>query len=99
MNPLVAAAATKSSTVDKLSQIPMDFWIRVGIAVVVVVVVVLALRKLAQVNKVLLAVIVFVGLSMVGFSWIYERNEPAWATPAVERLADFFPTKGKRPGY
>jgi hypothetical protein len=49
-------------------------------------------------NKVVLGVIVAVGLSFVGFSWIYERNEPDWATPVVSRLADFFPSKGKKPG-
>jgi hypothetical protein len=32
---------------------------------------------------------------VVGFQWIYERNEPKWATPVVEKLANFFPSKGQ----
>ena len=31
---------------------------------------------------------------MIGFNWIYERNEPAWATPTVTWLGGFFPGKG-----
>jgi len=45
-------------------------------------------------NKVVLTVIVLIVLSTIGFNWIYQRNEPAWATPVVEKLAGFFPSKG-----
>jgi hypothetical protein len=91
----VLAAAIATSSMDKLRQIPMEFWVRIGIGVLAIIVVVIALRKLAKVNKVVLTVIVLFGLSMVGFNWIYERNEPSWATPAVGWLAGFFPSKGK----
>lgn len=72
----------------------MEFWIKMGIAVVALVVLVIVLRKVAKMNKVLLGVIVFIVVTVVGFNWIYERNEPEWATPAVNWLAGFFPTKG-----
>lgn len=72
----------------------MEFWIKMGIAVVALVVLVIVLRKVAKMNKVLLSVIVFIVVTVVGFNWIYERNEPEWATPAVNWLAGFFPTKG-----
>ena len=55
--------------------------------------VVIALRKLAKVNKVILSIVVLVVVSIVGFNWIDERNEPKWATPAVNWLANYFPTK------
>jgi uncharacterized membrane protein YGL010W len=45
-------------------------------------------------NKVVLAVIVFVVVVIMGFSWVYERNEPAFLTPLVEKIAPFFPSKG-----
>jgi hypothetical protein len=45
------------------------------------------------VNKVVLAVVVLVVLSIIGFNWIYERNEPAWATPVIEKIAEFLPSK------
>ena len=86
--------AATSTTANRLSQIPMEFWIRIGVGVCVLIAVVIALRKLAKVNKAVLFVIVGMILSFVGFSWIYERNEPSWATPAVSWLAGFFPSKG-----
>jgi apolipoprotein N-acyltransferase len=95
MHILAAAAPMPATGLDKLRAIPTEFWVKAGIAVLALVIVVLVLRKLAQANKVVVAVVAFIVLSMVGFNWIYERNEPAWATPVVEKLAGFFPSKGK----
>ena len=96
---LFAAASANPSVAERFSQIPMDFWIRLGLGVVMIVAVVFVLRKVAKLNKVLLAVIVGVGLTIVGFNWIYQRNEPAWATPAVQWLAGFFPSKGRAQAF
>lgn len=101
MQFLAAAAASKSSA-DRLREISPEFWVKIGLGILVIVAVVIALRKLAKVNKVVLTIIVLVIVSIVGFNWIYERNEPAWATPAVQWLANYFPTKGdiqKGPGH
>lgn len=95
MTILAAATSTQPTTLERLRQIPMEFWVRVGIGIAAVILVVVVLRKVAKVNKVVLAVIVFVALTFIGFNWIYERSEPAWATPAVQWLAGFFPSKGK----
>jgi hypothetical protein len=89
-----ATKATKSAA-GRLQDVPAEFWIKFGLGVVGLIVVVYVLRKLAQVNKVVLGVIVALALSFVSFTWIYERNEPAWATPAVQWLAGFFPTKAR----
>lgn len=91
---LLLAAAAAPTALDKLQKIPAAFWLKVGIAVLAVIVVVIVLRKLAQVNKIVLSVVILIVLSSLGFSWIYERNEPAWATPVVEKLSGFFPSKG-----
>ncbi len=88
------AAVTTSTTAEKLGQIPMEFWLKAGAAVLIVVVTVLVLRRVAKVNKVVLTVVCGLVLSIVGFSWIYERNEPRWATPVVRWLATFLPSKG-----
>ena len=66
---------------------------KIGIAIWVLIVAIIALRKLAKVNNVVLAIGTLLVLSIVGFNWIYERNEPAWATPLVKWLANYFPTK------
>ena len=93
MQFLAAAAASKSSA-DRLRDISPEFWLKIGIGILVIVAVVIALRKIAKVNKVVLSIVVLLVISIVGFNWIYERNEPAWATPAVNWLANYFPTKG-----
>jgi hypothetical protein len=88
-------AATTPTAAEKLRQIPMEFWTKVGIGILVIIAAVILLRKIAKVNKVILGVGVFLVVSIIGFNWIYERNEPTWATPAVQWLAGFFPSKGK----
>ena len=74
--------------------IPPNFWIGIGVAVLALIVAVIVLRKLAKANKVIVTIVALVVLSVVGFNWIYERNEPSWATPVVQWLAEYFPTKG-----
>ncbi len=83
-----------TTTMEKLQRVPLQFWLKAALVLVVFVVGVILLKKVAGMNKALLAAIVLVALSVVGFQWIYERNEPAWATPVVEKLANFFPSKG-----
>jgi hypothetical protein len=87
----LAAAVTKGPS--GLRDITPEFWMKIGLAVLGLIVVIVVLRKLAKVNKVVLAIGTLLVLSIVGFNWIYERNEPAWATPAVKWLANYFPTK------
>lgn len=89
----LAAAVAKKSTADRLSDIPTEFWIKMGIGVLILIGVVIALRKLAKMNKIILSIVVLLVCSIVGFNWIYERNEPEWATPAVKWLSNYFPTK------
>ena len=91
---LLAATTAPVTALDKLKQVPPAFWLKVGLAVLAVIVAVILLRKLAGMNKVVLTIVVLVVMSVIGFNWIYERNEPAWATPVVEKLAGFFPSKG-----
>ena len=90
-----------STTLDRLKEIPPEFWMRLGFAVLVLIGLVFFLRKVAKMNKVVLTVVIFLVATIGGFNWIYERNEPAWATPVVSFLSGFFPTKGlpaKQPG-
>ena len=93
----IAAAfsnVANSTAADRLRQIPMEFWMKVGLGILIIFGTVILIRKVAQVNKIVLAVVSGLVLTIVGFSWIYERNEPSWATPAVKFLSGFFPTKG-----
>jgi hypothetical protein len=86
-------AAAQSST-TRLGEVPAEFWVKLALGIAVLIGVVIVLRKLAKVNKVVLGVIIALILTFIGFNWIYERNEPAWATPVVQWLANYFPSKG-----
>lgn len=90
-----AAATVQLNAVERLRQIPTEFWVKMGLGILAIIVLVVVLRKIAHVNKLFLGVGVFLFATIVGFNWIYERNEPGWATPAVRWIANYFPTKGK----
>jgi glucan phosphoethanolaminetransferase (alkaline phosphatase superfamily) len=83
-----------SATLDKLAKVPTSFWITAACVVAALIGLVIFVRFLRGMNKIVLAIIVMVILTVVGFSWIYERNEPAFLTPIIEPLSQFFPTKG-----
>jgi hypothetical protein len=87
----LAAAATP---LEKLKQVPPAFWWKVGAAVLVIIILFIALKQVAKVNKVVLAVIMVVVFTVVGVNWIYERNEPAFLTPVIDKIAPFLPSKG-----
>ena len=89
------AAAVSQNVTDRLREIPTEFWVKLGLGILAIIVAVVVLRKIAKINKVVLGMIVVLALSFIGFNWIYERNEPGWATPVVNWLAEYFPTKGK----
>jgi len=82
------------STLDKIKQVPSDVWLKIAIGIFGFIAAVLLLRKLAGVNKVLLGIVSFVVGALLFFSWIYHRNEPAFLTPLVDKIAPFFPSPG-----
>lgn len=81
------------STLDKLKAIPRDVWLKLGGVVLGLVLLIIILRKVAKMNKIILTIVVLFIVSVVGFNWVYERNEPAFLTPVVEKIAPFFPSK------
>ena len=93
---LLAAASAPISNAERLKQIPFEFWWKMALGILVFVALVFVLRKVAKMNKFLLGMIVLLAMTFLGFNWIYERNEPSWASPAVSWLAEFFPSKGKK---
>ena len=82
------------TALEKLQKVPPIFWLIVVGAVVGVVVGVVVLRKVAGTNKVVMAVVGFIIITVVGVNWIYDRNEPAFMTPFISKIAPFFPSKG-----
>jgi hypothetical protein len=92
MFPLAATA------LDMLKQLPPITWLKIAAVLAGFVVTVVFFRKIAQMNKVVLAVIVFVITVLLFFNWVYERSEPRFLTPLVDKIAPFFPSKGSYGG-
>lgn len=82
-----------STALERIREIPNAFWINLGVVVLLLILLVVILRKLAAVNKVVLIVAGTVAITGLGFSWIYERDEPKFMTPFVEKIAPLFPSK------
>ena len=96
MQPVAPAAPpVPHTTLEKLQQVPSHIWWMIALGILGFILVVLLIRHAAQINKFVLAAIIFMLVFVVGMQWVYERNEPEWATPVVEWLANFLPSKGK----
>lgn len=82
------------TAIEKMQTLRPEVWLKIGIVVVGFLVAVLLFRRIMRMNKIIAGVVVFVGLTVVFFSWVYNRNEPRFMTPIVEKIAPFFPSAG-----
>ncbi len=82
------------TALEKLKELKPDVWLKIGIALGVFIVAILLIRRVMRMNKIIAGVIVFVVVTVVFFSWVYNRNEPKFMTPIVEKVAPFFPSAG-----
>jgi MFS superfamily sulfate permease-like transporter len=87
--PLIAATA-----LEKLQTLPPSVWLKVGIGVAIFVAAIFLFRRIMRMNKIIAGIVVFVGGSVIFFNWVYNRSEPKFLTPIVEKIAPFFPSAG-----
>ncbi len=83
-----------ATAIDKLQTLKPDVWLKIGLAVAAFVAAIFIFRRVMRMNKIIAGVIVFVVGTVVFFSWVYNRNEPRFMTPIVEKIAPFFPSAG-----
>jgi uncharacterized protein YacL len=76
-----------------LKNLPPDFLFKTTIFVIGVLLAVLAYRIYRNSNRLLLGIFVSVVIAVVFFNWVYNRTEPKWLTPVIEKVAKIFPTK------
>lgn len=98
MLPLLAAAAERVTPLEKLQNVSGQFWIKVILGIVILSLIIFLFRKVMGMNKIILVIVLTVAFGVVGFNWIYNRNEPKALTPLVDILAQWFPTKGSYDG-
>lgn len=78
----------------KLNQsLPPDFWLKTGYFLGAVVFIVILVRIYQRSNKLWLGIFITAGFGVLFFNWIYNRNEPKFLTPVINKIAVFFPTK------
>ena len=82
------------TAIEQLKTLPPDVWLKIGVAVGGFIVGILVFRRVMKMNKIVAGVIVFVATTVIFFSWVYNRNEPKFLTPLVDRIAPFFPSAG-----
>jgi glucan phosphoethanolaminetransferase (alkaline phosphatase superfamily) len=82
------------TAVEKMKTLPPAVWLKIAIAIASLVIAVFVFRKIMRMNKVIAGVVVFVVFTVFFFSWVYNRNEPKFLTPLMDRLAPFFPSAG-----
>jgi len=80
------------TTLEKVQNVPTKVWLTIGLGILLFIVALMVLRAVARMNKILLCILVCVVMSVVGFSWIYNRNEPAFLSPMIDKIAPFFPS-------
>ncbi len=82
------------TALEKLQTLKPDVWLKIGVAVGGFVLAILVWRRVMKMNKIVAGVVVFVVCTVVFFSWVYNRNEPRFLTPIVNKIAPFFPSAG-----
>jgi drug/metabolite transporter (DMT)-like permease len=90
--PLLAAA---SSTWENIQRIPSQTWINLGICVLGVMLVLRTWHALRRFNDFAPWIVSALCASTIMCYWTYERTEPPFLTPVVERLTVLLPTKAK----
>ena len=86
----LAAAAT--SFVDDIKHVPKETWINIGICVLAVVVVVRLWGALKKFNEFAPYLVALAAGAVIFFYWVYERQEPRFLSPVVDKIAPFFPS-------
>ena len=82
-----------ASALEKAAQLPKSFWVNIVMAVAGLIIGVLLFQHAAQMNKLVLSLIIFLLVTVVGFQWVYERNEPRFLTRTIDGIAPYFPSK------
>jgi hypothetical protein len=93
---LFASFAAQNPTWEKLRQVPNQVWINIALCVLAVIVVVRLWRTLKRLNDYAPYVAAVIAGTVIFLYWVYERTEPRFLTPVVERLTPFLPSKQKQ---
>ncbi|MCB1106307.1 MAG: hypothetical protein H7A44_04600 [Opitutaceae bacterium] len=80
---------------EKLRQIPLQFWINLGLCALALIMVIRFWRALREINSFMPWLATMIAAAMILSYWTYNRNEPRFLTPFVDKLTLVLPTKAK----
>ena len=63
-----------ATALEKVKDVPTMFWIKAVAVIVGFVIAVIVFQKVVHMNKLVLALIIFVVGGVVGFRWVYARD-------------------------
>ena len=84
------------TALEAMKELPLNTWLKIGAVLAVIIIGAIVIPKVFKMNKIILGVIVFVGGTIVFFSWVSQRNEPAFLTPLINSLTPFFSSETLR---
>jgi predicted membrane channel-forming protein YqfA (hemolysin III family) len=76
---------------EKLRNVPLKSLAYLGLGVLALVVLIFLIKKAAGVNRIFLILIGGMVIVILTMTWVYDRNEPKFFTPLVDKIAPFFP--------
>jgi len=84
------------TALEAMRGLPKDTWLKIGLVVVGIIVIFVVVPKVLKMNKLIMGVIIFVASTIIFFSWVSQRNEPAFLTPVIDQLAPYFSSDVRR---
>jgi len=78
---------------EKLRHLPRKEVANLVLIVLVLTVAIVIFKQAAKMNRGVLLMIISVTVAVVGFMWVYERNEPKFLSPLIDQIAPFFPQR------
>jgi hypothetical protein len=88
--------AAQTAPVEQLKHVPRQFWINLAICIVALVLILRVWRALKRFNDYAPYFAAALAAAFIFFYWVYERTEPAFLTPIVDRIAPFVPTHSQQ---
>ncbi len=88
-------AAQSSSLLNKLKQIPSQTWINLVLCIVTIVVISKMWKMLKGIGSAMPWVVMFIAGFMMLSYWTYNRTEPRFLSPFVDKLTLILPTKAQ----
>lgn len=89
-------AAAPSTPWEQVKAVPKETWINIGICLITVVAIIRLWRGLRKFNEFAPYIVAVLASGLIFFYWVYERSEPRFLTPLIDKLAPFFPSKDKQ---